>query len=72
MIVTSRSKVKYDASLVIVSLLIHDRDEAMKMTNYFVLNSLLYNCETASATLGSVFTVRCTEEQLTMLILHFG
>ena len=74
--ITSKSKVKYDATLVIVSILIHGREEAMRVTNYFMLNSLLCSSETTSdrgAPLnGLAFTVRCTEEQLTMLILHFG
>lgn len=68
--ILSKQPVKYDLSLFIVLLLIK-KSEISDAVNYFSQHSLLYTFEKANQ-IDGVFTLRCTEEQLTMVILHFG
>lgn len=84
----NKNTVKYDPSLLIVTMLTKDMGEYTEMVNYCAKNSILYDMEHEVKPSGAtdllsmirsrrskgniLLTMRIKGEQLTEIILHFG
>jgi hypothetical protein len=83
----SKKAVKYDATLFIVEVLTKDMKSYTELTNYCVLNKILYDMERQTLPAGTdlltyirsrrnegniLLTMRISDKQLTEIILHFG